>query len=74
MQVADNLQDYTLIPLEDIQTNVYTFAACLPLDTIDLHLDIKSSRNSLEAKGQTSRLNGFVMHISKCRTEKNSAY
>ena len=72
--VTDNLQDYTLIPLEGIQTNMYRFVCCLPSDVIGLHFDIESSRNSSQAKSKASRDNGFVTRISTCRIETHSAY
>jgi hypothetical protein len=64
--VVDNLQNYPLIPFEDVKVNMYGFVGCLPLDIVGKYFDIEASWNASETKGKINYTNGFVTAINMC--------
>jgi hypothetical protein len=63
-RVADNLQDYPLIPFEDVKVNMHRFVGCLPLDIVGKYFDVEASWNASETKGKIDCTNGFMPAIN----------
>jgi hypothetical protein len=62
-EAIHSLQDYLLLPFDNVQIYVRRRACCLPLSAVDLHCHIEASRDPSETKSEISCTNSFVTSL-----------